>query len=221
MSDKRPCREVLYDPTRGKLVLNTREIIRHPLRFLRTGGPFLTAHHPFCAEYEGHVFHWRGRSWCIGCFFSSISFAVIMLAVLIIWFFDLFPLSRSWLFYGGAAGVVISLLCSILHLAENKKVKAVSKTLLGAAFAAMVWSILINEGFLALGLVDKFGLILFLYFPIITLMNARRMVEIGKTCQACDYKGRWSRCPGLEDLLCDMVEKGFLHPAPKKERPQD
>ena len=221
MSDKRPCREVLYDPTRGKLVFNTREIVRHPLRFLRTGGPFLTAHHPFCTEYEGHVFHWRGRSWCIGCFFSSISFAVIMLAVLLVWFFDLIPLSRFWLFYGGVAGVAISLLCSILHLTENKKVKAVAKILLGAAFAAMVWSVLIYEGFVASGLGDKIGLILFLYFPIITLMNARRMVEIGKTCQGCDYKGRWSRCPGLEDLLCVMVEEGFLHPAPKKEHPQD
>ncbi len=202
-------------------MLNTREIVRHPLRFLRTGGPFLTAHHPFCAEYEDHVFHWRGRSWCIGCFFSSISFAVIMLAVLMVWFFDLVPLSRFWLFYGGVAGVVISLLCSILHLTENKKVKVVAKILLGAAFAAMVWSILLYEGSITSGLDEKIGLILFLYIPIITLMNGRRMVEIGKTCQGCDYKGRWSRCPGFEDLLCDMVEEGFLHPKPKKERPQD
>jgi len=144
-----------------------------------------------------------------------------MLAVLMIWFFNLIPLSRSWLFYGGVAGVVISLLCSILHLTENLKVKVVAKILLGAAFAAMIWSILLYEGVVASGLDEKIGLILFLYFPIITLMNARRMIEIGKTCQRCDYKGRWSRCPGFEDLLCDMVEEGFLHPAPKKERPQD
>jgi len=144
-----------------------------------------------------------------------------MLAVLMVWFFNLIPLSRFWLFYGGVAGVVISLLCSILHLTENKKVKVVAKLLLGAAFAAMVWSILLYEGFVTSGLGEKIGLILFLYMPIITLMNGRRMVEIGKTCQGCDYKGRWSRCPGFENLLCDMVEKEFLHPAPKKERPLD
>ena len=144
-----------------------------------------------------------------------------MLTVLMVWFFELIPLSRFWLFYGGVAGVVISLLCSILHLTENKKVKAVAKILLGAAFATIVWSILLYEGVLSSGLAAKIGLILFLYLPIITLMNARRMMEIGKTCQGCDYKGRWSRCPGLEDLLCDMVEEGFLHPELKKERPQD
>ena len=146
---------------------------------------------------------------------------MIMLAVLMVWFFDLIPLSRFWLFYGGVAGVVISLLGSILHLTENKKVKVVAKILLGAAFAAMVWSILLYEGSVTSALNEKIGLILILYFPIIMLMNARRMVEIGKTCEGCDYKGRWSRCPGFEDLLCDMVEKEFLHPEPRKERPQD
>jgi hypothetical protein len=146
---------------------------------------------------------------------------MIMLAVLMVWFFDLIPLSRFWLFYGGVAGVVISLLGSILHFTENKKVKVVAKILLGAAFATIVWSILLYEGSVTSGLDEKIGLILFLYFPIIMLMNARRMVEIGKTCEGCDYKGRWSRCPGFEDLLCDMVEKEFLHPEPRKERPQD
>jgi hypothetical protein len=52
-------------------------------------------------------------------------------------------------------------------------------------------------------------------------MNARRMVEIGKTCEGCDYRGRWSRCPGFEDLLCDLVEEGFLHGKPKKEHLQN
>ncbi len=221
MSDKIPCREVLYDPTRGKLVLDTREIIRHPLRFLRAASPFLTAHHPFCTEYEGHVFHWRGHSWCIGCFFSSISFAVTMLAVLLVWFFNPALLSRFWLFYGGVAGVIISLLCSILHLTENKNVKAVAKILLGGAFGTIVWSILLYEGSLSSELGAKIGLILFLYYPIITLMSARRMAEIGKTCKGCDYRGRWSRCPGFADFLCHLVDEGFLRPAPKKEHPQD
>lgn len=144
-----------------------------------------------------------------------------MLAVLLVWFFNPALLSRFWLFYGGVAGVIISLLCSILHLTENKNVKAVAKILLGGAFGTIVWSILLYEGSLSSELGAKIGLILFLYYPIITLMSARRMAEIGKTCKGCDYRGRWSRCPGFADFLCHLVDEGFLRPAPKKEHPQD
>ncbi|MHA1933656.1 MAG: hypothetical protein ACW97A_00120 [Candidatus Thorarchaeota archaeon] len=216
-SGKRPCQDILSDPKRGRLVFDRNEIFRHPLRFLQVSGPFLTAHHPFCSHYEGHLFTLRGRKWCIGCFFNTLSFFTAFFVMLLIWFASPAILSRFYLFWGGVVGVAISLLSSALHLTKNKKVKGVAKLILGSSFAAICISILIAGGDLFTSLDMKAVIIFMIYVPIITIMNAKRILDTTKECEACEYKMRWSKCPGFEDLICKFVDEGFIYAKPRIE----
>jgi hypothetical protein len=208
----RPCQQVINDPNRGRLAFHARNIIRHPLQFLRVSAPILTAHHPSCPEYEGHVFTFRNRTWCIGCTFSSIGFFSTAVLFFIIWYYDIPLLNTFFLFWGGVAGTVVSLLASVFQLTENKKVKALSKSLLGIAFAAVSWAILLNDGDLWNNIASKVVLILGLYLVVITLMTVRRTLEISQTCETCKYRMRWSKCPGFTNLVCRLIEEGFIQP---------
>lgn len=208
----RPCLQVIDDPTRGRLVFHARNIIHHPVRFLRVSAPILSAHHPSCSYYEGHIFSFRNRFLCIGCTFSSIGFFSTAALIFIIWYFDVLVLNTFYLFWGGVAGTAASLLASILHLTENKKIKALSKSLLGIAFTAVSWAILLNDGDLWSNIAGKAVVIIGLYLAVITLMTIRRILEISDTCENCEYKMRWSKCPGFQDLVCRLIDEGFIHP---------
>ncbi|MFX0107479.1 MAG: hypothetical protein ACFE7R_04280 [Candidatus Hodarchaeota archaeon] len=207
---KKLCEEIIADPNRGKLVFNRSGIARSPLGFLRASSPLLTAHHPLCDHFKGHTFSLRGRQWCIGCFFNSVSFAIAMVALLLIWFINPAGLSRFYLFWGGAALVMVSLLSSALHLNESTRAKALSKILLGSSFASICVSILIAGGDITAQFNAKALLIFLIYVPVITLMNAKRMYEIFRECEDCEYKTRWSRCPGFHVQVCRMIDAGYV-----------
>ena len=208
----RPGQQVINDPNRGRLAFHARNIIRHPVQFLRVSAPILSSHHPACSEFEGHIFTFKNRTWCIGCTFSSIGFFSTAAFFFIIWYFSTILLNVSYLFWGGVAGTTISLLSSIFHLTENKKVKALSKNLLGIAFAMVSLAILLNDGDLLNNVAGKAVLIIGLYLAVITLMTIRRILEISHTCEECEYKMRWSKCPGFNNLVCRLIDEGFIHP---------
>jgi hypothetical protein len=121
-------------------------------------------------------------------------------------------LNPFYLFWFGITGTLLSLLSSAFHLTENKKVKVLSKILLGFAFAAVSWAILLNDGILLANLANKMALILALYLAVITVLTIRRLLEISKTCEACEYRMRWSKCPGFNNLVCSLIEEGFIKP---------
>ncbi len=106
--------------------------------------------------------------------------------------------------------MVISLIISATGLTERFRVKAVAKFLLGSGFAALSFSILIAGGSIFVEMGSKIMAVLLLYLPVIWVLNAKRMYEIGSECQRCEYKMRWSRCPGFRDILCALLEAGFL-----------
>jgi hypothetical protein len=56
----------------------------------------------------------------------------------------------------------------------------------------------------------KFLALLMIWMTLNTLMSAVRMYETGKTCDACTYKGRWSRCPGFKETIRKLCEAGFV-----------
>ncbi|MHA1906861.1 MAG: hypothetical protein ACW98Y_06180 [Candidatus Thorarchaeota archaeon] len=211
----RPCDEILSDPNRGKLAIHFGSVARRPLRFLRVLGPFLTAHHPLCSEFEGHIITIRGRKFCIGCLFNSISFFGGFPILFAIWYLNPLLLTNQILLWSGVAGVVISLLNSILGFNENMKVKVVSKLLLGAGFAAICLGILVFGGDIFYRIDLKIFAIFILYLPVMTLMNGKRMWDIEKECADCDFKMRWSKCPGFRDIVCEGVEEGFIRPNEK------
>ena len=213
----RPCEEVLDDKNRGKLLLNMRRVIRHPLIFLRATDPFITSHHPACDHFDHHQVTIRGRKWCIGCTFNSISFFGVMIVLWFIWLYDETLLVRFYLFWGG---VVLSILYFLLSLSgisdTRKKLKVGSKFLLGTGFAGICWSTLLYEGVFTY-FVPKIFFILMLYFGFITILNIKRSLEIFKECESCEYKMRWSKCPGFRDTACKLLEVEMLYPEPLKE----
>lgn len=212
---QRPCEEVLLDPNRGKLVFNWHAISRNPIGFLRASGPFLTAHHPFCSEYEGHVFTFLGRKWCIGCFFNSLSFFSSFALMIVLWFLNPVLFDRAVLFYTGVFGIILSFLLSLSGLTKRKALKAVSKLILGTSFSFIVIFILIAGGDIFIQFELKVLVILLFYFPVISVLSAKQMIEMQKGCESCDYKMRWSRCPGFAGMVCDLVDQGFIAPKSK------
>jgi hypothetical protein len=215
-STQRRCEEILDDEDRGKLLLNMRHVLRHPLLFLKTTDPFITAHHPTCSHFESHSVTIRGRKWCIGCTFNSISFFVAMFFGLVIWLVDSNFLSRFYLFWGGIIGSGLYFVSSLSGLTDRgTKAKIASKFLLGISFAGICWSILLLNGLLSPGLEVKLLFILALYLGFVTILNAKRSLEVFKECEECEYKMRWSKCPGFREIACRLVEEGFVAPEEK------
>jgi hypothetical protein len=97
-----------------------------------------------------------------------------------------FMIDRSYLFWGGAVLVLVSFAMSALHLTENKKLKVLSKLILGSSFACVSWAILLADG-LTSNLELKFALIITLYLVVVAVLGYRRAVEIEKECKACEY----------------------------------
>ena len=210
---KRPCEEVLDDGNRGKLLLNVHQLLRHPLLFLRITDPFITAHHPPCTYFQGHSVTIRGRRWCIGCTFNTLSFFSVMLAILCIWLSVPSILNRFYLFWGGVTGSIVYFLVSLSGLSDKgTRAKIASKFILGSSFASICWSILLLNGLFSPGLEVKILLILALYLGFVTILNIKRSLEIFELCENCEYKMRWSKCPGFREIACRLVDEGFVSP---------
>ena len=210
---KRPCEEVLDDENRGKLLLDVRQLLRHPLLFLKVTDPFITAHHPPCTYFQVHSVTIRGRRWCIGCTFNTLSFFSAMLAIFCVWLTIPSILNRFYLFWGGVAGSIIYFLVSLSGLSDRgARAKISSKFILGLSFASICWSILLLNGLFSAGLEVKILLILTLYLGFVTILNIKRSLEIFQLCENCEYKMRWSKCPGFREIACRLVDEGFVSP---------
>jgi hypothetical protein len=131
-----------------------------------------------------------------------------------------FMIDRSYLFWGGAILVLVSFAMSAFHLTENKKLKVLSKLILGSSFACISWAILLADG-LTTDLELKFALIVTLYLIVIIVLWYRRAVEVEKECKECEHKMRWSKCPGFREILCPLVDSKFLYPEPTAQSSSD
>jgi hypothetical protein len=212
----RRCEEILDDENRGKLMLDMCRVIRHPLLFLRVTDPFVTAHHPVCTHFDEHIVTIHGRRWCIGCTFNSISFFGAMSILFVVWLLDSAYLNRFYLFWGGIVVIVVYFLFSFLGITDRRKrVKIFSKFLLGSGFAGICWSILLIDGLLSEYLTFKLILIVILYLGFITILNIKRSLEIFKECRECEFKMRWSKCPGFRGIALKLIETRFIYPEGK------
>lgn len=210
----RRCEEILDDENRGRLLLNMRRVIRHPILFLKVTDPFITSHHPFCNHFDGHIITIRGRKWCIGCTFNTISFFAAMAIIFMIWLLDSTLLSRFYLFWGGVGAIFIYFLSSFSGALETrKKAKVLSKFLLGSGFACISWSTLLIHEIVTQDLPVKLLLIVILYLGFVTILNIKRSLEIFKECEGCEYKMRWSKCPGFREVACKLIDTDFIYPA--------
>jgi hypothetical protein len=139
-----------------------------------------------------------------------------VLVFFVVWLLDSAFLSRFYLFWDGVVALVAYFLFSFSSVLDGRKrTKVFSKFLLGSGFAGICWSILLIDGFLSDYLAFKFVFIVILYFAFITVLNAKRSLEIFKECRDCEFKMRWSKCPGFRTIACKLIEEGFVHPESK------
>ncbi|MDF1538308.1 MAG: hypothetical protein P1Q69_05350 [Candidatus Thorarchaeota archaeon] len=210
--ETRDCREIIEDKSRGKLVFDRRGITSHPLAFLKILGPLFLSHHPSCSEYEHHTVDIRGRRFCIGCFFNTAFFFLASLVLFALWLFDQSLLNRSWLLYGGTGGVVLYLVVSLLHLSESTRKKIATKFLLGSSFSAIFILVVTAGGSIEFMIQEKYILVFALYLVVFTFLLVKRAHEFLKICEPCEYKMRWSRCPGFIDTVCELIDRRFVVP---------
>jgi len=192
------------------LELNRGEILRHPLLFLKSVGPFLTAHHPFCLPFETHTIKLRERQWCIGCTFNNVSFFAAFGLLLTLWLVGFTGFSRFFLFYGGLTGSLISIFFGQFKFSDSRKGRLIRKLILGSSFALVSFSILIFGGSIFYMFKEKFLFFVLIYYPLFSIMSAKRLWEVSKTCNQCEYSMKWSKCPGFHEIVSKLGQNGFL-----------
>jgi hypothetical protein len=135
-----------------------------------------------------------------------------MILLFLVWLIDDSLLIRFYLFWGG---VVLSILYFLVSLSsiteERKRAKIFSKFLLGSGFAGISWSTLLFDG-LFTNLTIKLILIFILYIGFVTILNIKRNFEILRECEECEFKMRWSKCPGFRDTACKLIDADFVYP---------
>ena len=122
-------------------------------------------------------------------------------------------LNRSYLIIYGFSGVALSFAASIVHATDGFRGKMTAKLLLGSGFAALCFAVLLYGDSIFAEFDFKILVILALYFPVMFVLNAKRLLETSRECNSCEFKMRWSRCPGFRELVCRLLEKGFVRPA--------
>ncbi len=209
---QRDCERIIEDKKRGPLKFDVRRIFRRPLDFLKVLSPFLFSHHPNCSDFDGHTFRFRNRDWCIGCFFNTLFFFTALLMLFLQWIFVPSIINLRVLFYGGIGGLGLYFVLSLLHLNENIRMKIISKLILGFSFASVFFIVVTIGGTIEYMIQEKYVLISLLFFLVLSILMAKRGLEIMKTCESCDYKMRWSKCPGFNEVICECIEEGFIIP---------
>ncbi|WP_457916864.1 hypothetical protein [Candidatus Lokiarchaeum ossiferum] len=174
--------------------------IRLHLRALR---PILLSHHPLCETFSNdmHTFKIGHRKLCIGCFITYPTALVFYLIGSLSGLFNIFTTPQLWYFGFGLCGIY---LFSILGLTKTKKIKMITKFLIGCGIAfcvAAIWSLShpIRLRLIVIGIYFLIGH---------AFINTMRLLDIYRTCHKCEYDCDWQRCPGMSSILSpDTIPK--------------
>lgn len=183
---------------------NLRRAFRHPVTFLRSLGSFAVSHHPECEPFDHHSLKIHGHRLCIGCFVGYPVFAASLVSLFILSFRGIqFELPKDFLF--GLALQATVLLGKLFHT-RRVSVKVVLKSVQAIGLALMFFPVLV----IGMPLLLKVYLVMMLWTGFNGVTGAVKMYEIGKTCDSCEYKSHWSKCPGFKRTVDRLHEAGFL-----------
>lgn len=107
-------------------------------------------------------------------------------------------------------GLILYLLIGLLRFSESRRRKVATKFVLGTSFSMIFFLIATAGGSIEFLIEAKTILIFLLYFGVFTFLLAKRAWEFLKTCEACEYKMRWSKCPGFIDTICELIDEKFV-----------
>ena len=186
--------------------VNLRRSFLHPILLLRTLSPFSLAHHPSCEQYSGHCVEVRGHRLCIGCFIGFPATFIALAAIILATYFGILRLTfiNTLLLGVGIEGILF--IGKAIRHARKVSARVATKIAQATGIAFLLYAPISMPWSIA----AKIIAVLMIWMTINSLMSAQRMYETGKTCEACKYKARWSRCPGFRDVVKKLLDGGFL-----------
>ncbi len=175
--------------------MSTRNLVRRIL------GPYRISHHPFCDNYQDHVYIIRGTKVCRGCTmqYSSMifSFLVIGYGNLFGWWDELTEFQVGLVLYALVLPTIIT-----AFLIENRKIKDVARFLLGISFSLAFIQFIFTPNLLIK------GWILLNFIPGYIYLNKRRVTKNNEVCNQCKEYKNIPYCTGYQ-IYADR-EKIFL-----------
>lgn len=175
--------------------------------FFRAIKPIALSHHPLCPQFQDgtHTFTLFGREWCIGCFVTYPTAAVIFLFGTIAGIFSQLPTKTLWIIGFSLCGVYI---LSIVGLTKRKPVKIITKVFIGGGIAfclGALWSLPYS---FAIRL-----LLSMIFFQIgHFFINSMRGIAIYRICHQCEFDGDWHTCPGMGSILNPEGDPNQIYP---------
>lgn len=158
--------------------------------FVRKNSFLFLRHHPTCEQFDDHVFTIKGRAFCIGCF---VGFPAMFLSALVLVLAGGFGLHPSVLFWGGTITFTVLMALHASHVIKRKRLKIVSRAIIGVGLGAFTAAVLLVEGWLLAKLVLLY--LVYQFYVIIT--SYFRIRGMARTCDACEHEARWETCPGM------------------------
>ncbi|MHA1819804.1 MAG: hypothetical protein ACTSU2_10615 [Promethearchaeota archaeon] len=152
--------------------------------------PIILSHHPMCDKFKDHTFRAFGKDLCIGCFITYPTIIIVLIIGYIFKFFN--PENYATLIKHGFWFLSVYIL-SIVGLTKNKKVKILSKIVIGLGLAQIL------AGFWYMPLPKWLNIVVIILFSqgLSTIMNIKRVLEMNKICDKCEWKRDWEHCPGM------------------------
>jgi len=164
-------------------------------------GPYRISHHPFCSNFNDHVYEIRGRRVCRGCLMQysgmAFSFIVISLGYLLRWWNGLTEIQVGLVLYFLVFPTIIT-----AFFVNNRTIKDIARFLLGTAFTIAFILLIFTPDWLIK------GWILLNFIPGYIYLNRRRAVKNNEVCSECEEFNKIPNCSGFQ-IYSDR-EKIFL-----------
>ncbi|WXG43999.1 MAG: hypothetical protein WED04_08210 [Promethearchaeati archaeon SRVP18_Atabeyarchaeia-1] len=186
--------------------LQLRRAVFHPLKFLRSLGPFALAHHPGCEQFANHSLRLRNHRFCIGCF---IGYPAFIASIVILWISSfLFGIGFGFIeaIIVGIAFESATIIVKALHAGESAHAKIAVKSSQGVGLGFIFYPFLMLQA----PIIFKVYILFIIWSAFNLIIGAVRLYETGRTCEACEYKSRWSKCPGFRETVKRLRSSGFI-----------
>jgi len=159
-------------------------------QFFRAIQPILLRHHPLCEQFDSHTMTIVGKNVCIGCFAGIPAWIATIAAGFATGLFFILP-PETLVMIGGI--LCLFLLFGKGPLSHNKKIKILTKVLVGAGMAFFVGAI-----WGSLGRTPAAAFWTFILLQVaLALLNLQRGIAMYATCKRCEYAADWGTCPGM------------------------
>ncbi|MFX0013768.1 MAG: hypothetical protein ACFFB2_03305 [Promethearchaeota archaeon] len=173
-------------------------------------GPYRISHHPLCINYRDHVYEIQGNKVCRGCLMQYsgmlVSFLMIGLGSLLGWWKGITEIQVGFILY-----ILILPTLITAFLIENRRIKDISRFLLGTSFSIAFLLLFFTPNWL----IKAF--ILLNFIPGYIYLNKRRAKQNYEVCNQCSEYSELPYCTGYkiytdrEKIFTTQAIQGGIH----------